>query len=135
MKTIDLVIERLLPGQDLKNEILRLVREHQILAGVVLSSVGSLSQACLRMANENHSQTWSASFEIINLNGTLSTDGVHLHLSVSDAKGQVFGGHLLEGCKIRTTCELVLMKLSGVRFSRCPDAITNYSELVVETEK
>lgn len=133
MNKENIVTQRLLPGQDLKSEILHLVHENNIEAGVILSSVGSLNKVCLRMANESQSQTWIANFEILSLNGTLSKDGVHLHLSISDGNGKVFGGHLLEGCEIRTTCELVLLKLAGVRFSRGHDVTTNYLELLIES--
>lgn len=128
----DLVIKRLLPGQDLKKEILALVREHQINAGVVLSSVGSLTRLSLRLANENQTSIRVEFFEIISLNGSLSMDGVHLHISAADSNGTVMGGHLLDGCIVHTTCELVLMKLPGVQFSRRPDENTGFLELVME---
>ena len=35
--------------------------------------------------------------EVITLNGTVSPDGVHLHLSLSDGACQVWGGHLEPG--------------------------------------
>ena len=44
------VTKRLRPGQDLREEIEKLVEENNIRAGCVLSVVGSLEKASLRMA-------------------------------------------------------------------------------------
>ena len=38
---------------------------------------------------------------------TLSPDGAHLHGSVADANGEVMGGHVMPGCIVRTTAEVV----------------------------
>lgn len=56
--------------------------------------------------------------------------GCHLHLSVADSKGLVYGGHLVENNLIYTTCELVLVELQGFEFKRAFDPKTNYNELV-----
>jgi hypothetical protein len=63
--------------------------------------------------------------------GTLSADGVHLHASVADARGQMRGGHLMPGCIVRTTADIVLALLPGWAFGRAYDAETGFKELVV----
>ena len=40
------------------------------------------------------------------------------------------GGHLMPGCIINTTCELVLARLDGWLFGVEQDAQTGYDELV-----
>ena len=40
--------------------------------------------------------------ELLALSGTLSVDGPHLHGSVADALGRVNGGHVMNGCVVRT---------------------------------
>jgi hypothetical protein len=52
--------------------------------------------------------------------------------SVSDAKGNVWGGHLISGT-IFTTLELVLGVIQNVEFSRAMDSNTGYNELVVNS--
>ena len=71
-------------------------------------------------------------FEILSLNGTLSLDGVHLHLCISDHKGQTYGGHLLDNCLIHTTCELVIAEIPGHTFTRELDPQTKYMELKIK---
>jgi predicted DNA-binding protein with PD1-like motif len=92
---------------------------------------GSLNHANLRLANAEQSQIFPGKLEIVSLTGTLSPDGVHLHISVSDNTGRTFGGHLLHGSPIYTTAEIVLVELPEIAFSRETDAETSYRELVI----
>jgi predicted DNA-binding protein with PD1-like motif len=69
--------------------------------------------------------------EIDALHGTVSKHGYHLHVSVSDLDGKVWGGHVKEGCTIRTTCELVIGVLDDVAFTREPDENTGFDELKI----
>jgi predicted DNA-binding protein with PD1-like motif len=128
MKTYAL---RLHPGQDLKQSLVAFCREHKLQAGFILTCVGSLSQAGLRLAARPETTLYEDKFEIVSLTGTLCPDGVHLHLSMSDGRGQTIGGHLQDGNIVRTTAELVIGELSGVSFSRPLDPETGYDELVV----
>ena len=65
------------------------------------------------------------------LSGTLARDGPHLHLAVADAEGAMRGGHLLHGCPVRTTAEIVLGLLDGASFGRERDPARGWNELVV----
>ena len=58
---------------------------------------------------------------IVSMTGTLSRSGHHLHMSISDPECNVFGGHMLEGCIVRTTAEITLGIVSGVEFTRPMD--------------
>ena len=122
---------RLRPGADLKSELLRLVNEHQWRAATVLTAVGSLSVVSLRFANQPNATKFDGKHEIVSLIGTLSQDGIHLHMSVADSKGQMFGGHVMDGSLINTTAEIVIGELSELDFKRehCPES--GYRELVV----
>lgn len=123
---------RLLPDTDLKKEIYDFFKSQNISAGVVLSSVGSLKQAHLRFSDQKIGKLLKGPFEILSLNGTLSLDGVHLHLCISDNQGQTLGGHLLENCLIHTTCELVIAEVPGHTFTRELDPQTKYMELKIK---
>ena len=123
---------RLKPGQDLYDEIERIIAEKNIEAGCVLCSVGSLTHANLRLANLENSSRYEGYFEIVSLTGTLSTHGSHLHISISDSTGKTIGGHLLPGCKVFTTVELVMAEFAGVIYKR--ELLSNdsgYEELVI----
>lgn len=124
--------KRLTPNQDLKTELDRWVQELQIRSGLILCGVGSLQKATLRLADENIIKTWHEKFEIVSVTGTLSTHGNHIHLSISNNKGQTLGGHLKEGCLIHTTCELIIGKIDEVTFSREYDPETGFKELVIK---
>ena len=126
---------RLTPGADLRAEVERLTRELSLGAGCIVSCVGSLSQARLRMpgaAGEAEAfRTFEGPMEIVSLAGTLGPDGPHVHISLARADGACIGGHLVAGCIVHTTAELVIGELQGVEFRRLPDAATGYSELTV----
>lgn len=108
----------------------------------VLTAVGSLECVTLRMANAsnangdfvNEVREWRERLEIVSLVGTFSKEGKHLHMSVSDGKGNVFGGHVMSGT-IFTTLELVIGVIRDVEFSREQDPATGYKELVVKAIK
>ena len=125
---------RLGPGQDLKAEIQKLVSEKKITAGAIITCVGSLKFACLRMAGESSPSTFSEKFEIVSLVGTVSINGSHLHISLSDSQGKMRGGHLLGGCQVNTTAELVIGEIEGLTFSRETDTTTGYKELVISSK-
>ncbi|RZJ26338.1 MAG: DUF296 domain-containing protein, partial [Haliea sp.] len=105
--------------------------DHAVGGACVLSAVGSLSAAVLRYADQPTGTTLAGPLELLTLSGTLSLDGPHLHATVADAQGQVRGGHLMRGCTVRTTAELVLGLLPGWQFSRAPDPATGFMELVM----
>lgn len=122
---------RLRPGDDLRRGIENYAAERHIKAGAILTCVGSLSEAKLRPANAEQHASYRGPFEIVSLVGTISPGGVHLHISLSDAEGHTIGGHVVQGCAIHTTAEIVIAELDGMEFSREPDAATGYSELFI----
>jgi predicted DNA-binding protein with PD1-like motif len=123
---------RLRPGQDLKQSLLALVRERGWQAAYLAACVGSLRRACLRFAGQSEAWACEGPFEIVSLSGTLGPEGLHLHIALADAGGQVTGGHLLDGCLIYTTAEVVIGELPGYTFRRRHDPETGYAELEVE---
>jgi predicted DNA-binding protein with PD1-like motif len=127
-------IFRLRPAQDLKKELQKFVKENDIRAGFIVTCVGSLKRATLRFAEEDI-QTFEECFEIVSLVGTLSQDGVHLHISLSDKNGKVIGGHLKEKCLIHTTAEIVVGESSRYVFHRKFDNQTGFKELEVAKDK
>ncbi|WP_227687256.1 PPC domain-containing DNA-binding protein [Spirosoma arboris] len=126
---------RLRPGQDLKKELDTFVHQERVEAGAVLTCVGSLTDVSLRLANQTESSLWRGHFEIVSLVGTLSTNGSHIHLLVSDSTGRTLGGHLMEGCKIYTTAELVIAVMTDITYAREVDPVFGYRELVVRKKR
>lgn len=123
---------RLKPGQDLFDSIEEVVKENKIEAGCVLSSVGSLTHATLRLANRSTYNEYDGHFEIVSMTGTVSIHGSHIHVAISDGDGVTIGGHLVSGCKIYTTAEIVLAVLDDQIYKReLFENDSGYEELVV----
>jgi predicted DNA-binding protein with PD1-like motif len=122
---------RLKPDTDLKDSLWNFTQAHSIQAGFILTTVGSLKRASLRLAGQSDSQVFDGKFEIVSLVGTLSQDGVHLHISISDFEGRTIGGHLTSGSIINTTAEVVIGDSYHHRFTRTVDEQTGYRELQI----
>ena len=123
---------RLKPGQDLFDSVETFVADHNIEAGCILSSVGSLIYATLRLANRSFYNEYEGHFEIVSITGTVSTNGSHIHVSISDGDGVTIGGHLVSGCKIYTTAEIVIAEFDDVIYKReLLENDSGYEELVV----
>ena len=131
MKTIVL---RLRPGQDLKAELQSLVEKEKLPGGFILTCVGSVSKLRLRLANQSQSSDFEGPFEIVSLVGTLSPQGLHLHMSASDKTGKTLGGHLVDGNVIYTTAEIVIGVPTDLQFLRTLDPATGYPELDVKSQ-
>lgn len=129
---------RIKPGGDLKTELEKFVKDKDIKAGFIVTCVGGLNQATMRMAgalpNEQDIRTYQDNFEITSLVGTVSVNGVHLHISISDKDGKSFGGHLKEGTIIHPTAEVVIGKDEHVVYRRELDKETGFTELVVSED-
>ena len=127
MKTI---CKRLHRGDDLLKSIQALAKDQHIGAGVVLSAVGCISKGMVRDASGVTLRQIDAPCEIVSLNGTVSAIRCHLHIALSREDLSTVGGHLVEGCIINTTCELVIGVLDGWEIAREYDAETGYDELI-----
>jgi glutaredoxin-related protein len=98
---------RLAPGSDLRRTLEEFARERDA-SGFVLGVVGDLSSAAFQCPGQPQPTVIEGDLEIITLNGTLSPEGVHLHLSLSDGACQVWGGHLEPGTVVRKGAEVLV---------------------------
>ncbi|PVD32360.1 hypothetical protein C0Q70_07793 [Pomacea canaliculata] len=122
---------RLKPGQELKTTLMHYVQDQKLKAAFIVTCVGSVLRATLRMANSKTITTFEGPFEIVSLVGTLSGGEGHLHISLSDKNGKVIGGHVIGDLDIYTTAEIVLGECENTSFLREYDSETGYDELVV----
>jgi uncharacterized protein len=139
MKYIESFPVRLVPGQDLRAALEAAVLAQNCRAAFVLSGIGSLSTAGIRLAGAAQPTRLTESMEILTLSGTVAVDdggktASHMHMAISTATGQVLGGHVAPGCTVLTTAEVLLALLPDWQFSREPDAATGYDELVVQAK-
>ena len=125
---------RLRKGNDLKKELESFAIKNNI-SGVILCCVGCLDKLKIRLALAEDYLEKEEAFEIVSITGTLSKDGVHIHISVSDREGNTFGGHLMEGCIVNTTAEICILELEQFEFRREFDDSTLYKELTINIKE
>ncbi|XP_059145980.1 bifunctional protein GlmU-like [Physella acuta] len=127
---------RLHPGQEITGTLLEFVRANNLTSAFVLSCVGSVTKAQLRMAAGELIRYFEGHYEIVSLVGTLSGgERGHLHISLSDEHGEVIGGHVIGDLIVYTTAEVMIGNTAGVAFSRPLDQETGFDELVIEKTK
>ena len=129
---------RLEPEEDLIKSLTAYVQTLDITAAFILTCVGSLKQAQVRLANASCEKEDDYIYikepvEIVSFVGTLSScGGMHLHISLADREGKVVGGHLMpENAIVHTTVELVIGSCDGLAFQREFDQQTGYKELKI----
>lgn len=125
------VIGQLEQGTDLYNGITRVVQEHHITMGRV-TGMGAVQRAKLAYYNQK-AMTYqdielNEALEIVSLYGNVSLkDGkpfAHIHVVLSDEKGNGRGGHLLPGGTPVFACELTVEEFDGPPLVRGSDAQT-----------
>jgi len=132
---------RLTPGDDLKQGLLKfMTKSPELTSAWIQTCVGSLDKAVIRLANatatnKNQVLELNERFEILGLVGTIDENGAaaHLHITLGDKNGKVYGGHVMDGCTIFTTAEIVLGTSPGIKFGRAFDKSTGFPELSVTT--
>jgi uncharacterized protein len=108
---MQIYVKRLMPDQDIKVELNSFLDENQISSAAIISAVGSVKEYALRVSDGSTVIRVSENREIVSLSGILTKDGIHVHVSLSGLDGLVIGGHLMEGCLVHTTLELVFISI------------------------
>ncbi|MFB0543337.1 MAG: PPC domain-containing DNA-binding protein [Candidatus Bathyarchaeia archaeon] len=129
-------IFRLREGTDLLGEILRVAGEEGIGSGVLMV-IGRLSGARFGFylgAEEGYKvEEVEVPVELLSCVGNIALkDGepaVHAHVVLGDEEGQIYGGHLMEGCTVSPTVELHILKIGGLSLTRHFDARTGLTLL------
>ena len=124
------ICKRLRCGDDLLLELQKIAREEQLELAVILSAVGCVTHGRVRDASGVTVRDIAEPCEIVSATGTVSSKRCHVHVSFAKEDLSTVGGHLVEGCCINTTCELVLGVVDGWRCGVEQDAETGYDEIV-----
>ncbi|MBQ1306458.1 MAG: DNA-binding protein [Erysipelotrichales bacterium] len=125
------IVFRLTEGMDLRKEIEETARKENARSGAVISAVGCLKEISLRLAGAEETLHDIHDYEVVSLTGTVSENGAHLHIAVSDVTGRTFGGHLKYGNIVNSTMEIVYLAFDDIRLRREMDPQTGYNELVI----
>jgi predicted DNA-binding protein with PD1-like motif len=123
-KTSRTIFIRLDENEDLLNAIKEKADQNNIRAGFFFL-IGTVKKAVLgffKEGNYNPIQL-SGPLEIVCCAGNISVreDGelvVHAHIAVGNEQGEMFGGHLLAGCIVDVTGELVLVETPDAKLKR-----------------
>lgn len=129
MKTLEaklgrVIFARLFENEDLLEAISNTAKQRGIKAGFFIL-IGTLKKAKLGFYRQGKYEPIpiGGPVEIVSCMGNISLKEekelvVHAHISVSNEKGEVLGGHLLPGCIVAVTAELVLVEVVDVKLQR-----------------
>jgi hypothetical protein len=125
------LIGQLEKGSDLYNSITRIIHENHIRVGRV-TGMGALQRARLAYYDQKTMKyseiVFAEPMEIVSLYGNISMkDGksfAHVHVVLSDEKGNGKGGHLLPGEAPVFACEIVIEEFDGPDLVRTVDENT-----------
>ncbi len=118
-----LVFARLSEDEDLLETITHVAEEAKVSAGVFFL-IGTLKKAKMGFFRKGRYETIKIyqQLEIVSCVGNISVREnkifAHAHIAVSDDKGKVFGGHVMPGCAIAATGELVLIEAKDIKLLR-----------------
>jgi predicted DNA-binding protein with PD1-like motif/glutaredoxin len=122
------------PGSDLRRSLEQLAIEWNA-SGFVLGVVGNLSRAAFQCPGQAGPTVLEGDLEIITLQGTLSPQGVHLHLSLSDGACQVWGGHLEPGTMVLKGADLLVGFLTSADPSPAAPALADPAPAVAAPQE
>lgn len=113
------VLVRLDPGDEIVASLAEVAKQEKIELAMV-QGLGAVNRVVMGVYNvtsqEYKANTMEGVFEILSLTGTMdtmnSTPYSHFHISIGDAQGHAYGGHLNEAV-ISATAEIVVTKLPG----------------------
>ena len=101
-------------GSDVFNSLNELQIDYNS-TSFLLSAVGDLSMVSFKCPLNNKPITLEKKLEIITLSGYLTSKVSHLHISVSDDKCNVLGGHLLTGTTVLKSLDILIGVIPGIK--------------------
>ncbi len=124
------IIGQLHYGTDLYEGLTQMAHKEKIRVGRI-QAIGATTHAVVAYYDQTtrnyNPLEFTGGMEILSLQGNISTrDGepfVHGHILLGDAKGRVFGGHLLPGTKL-FACEVFIDEFDGDELTRKKDELT-----------
>jgi len=125
-----LFFSRLQEDDDVADSVKKKARESGVKAGVFML-IGALK--CAELGCYKHGEyvttRLDGPLEVASCMGNIAIDEkgetiVHAHIVVSNENGQAYGGHLMRGCNVGPTAELVVLEVAGVDLQRRYDEKT-----------
>jgi predicted DNA-binding protein with PD1-like motif len=117
-------------NDDLAESIKKAAQESGVRAGAFLL-IGALKQAVLGCYKQGEyvNTELKGHVEIASCTGNIAHDEkgetfIHAHIVVSNEKGEAFGGHMMKGCLVGPTAELVIIEATDLNLERAFDEKT-----------
>lgn len=118
-----MVFAKLIEDEDLLETLNLVAKKSRINAGFFIL-IGTLKKANLGFYRHRKYETIRVDghLEIVSCMGNIALKEknpfAHAHICVSNEKGEVMGGHVMPGCTIAVTGELVLVEAVDTRLQR-----------------
>jgi predicted DNA-binding protein with PD1-like motif len=116
------LIARLEPGEDILHSIEKIAMENKVRSGH-LSMIGAVSR--IHLGYFDREEKVYKDFKVMEDLELVSGIGniakydntliIHVHLVAADETGKCYGGHLLEGCEVSVTTELVIVEIPELK--------------------
>lgn len=113
-------VVHLAPGEEIVQKILILAATEKITLAH-LTGLGAASHVSIKArvadTKQYYSHSYNTDLEIVSLTGNLTLKDnrphAHVHLSVADTVGHVYGGHLIKAV-VSSSCEIFVTVIDGV---------------------
>lgn len=118
-------------GEDLLLTIEHFCKEMGIKNGIITSTIGAVSKATFAIYDQKAKKyvktVLEKDLEILSIQGNISLYEdrplIHTHITLADAEGKAYGGHLMAGT-IVFACEIFIQELVGEQKIRKTDKST-----------
>ena len=124
------IIDRFEKGEDVLECLNKLVGDNHISSGSFIG-IGSVQRAEIGffVGNGKYSVvTCNGPLEVSSCVGNVAskegTPFVHAHICLADRQGKAFGGHLMQGCIVDATFEVLVHEFEGLDLRRKLDSTT-----------
>ncbi len=115
---------KLVQGEDLLENIERLIKEESVENAVVVSGIATVDRCRLHMVSTTGypvetfiDERTDTPLELVSIDGFICDGQPHIHCTVSD-RDQAYAGHVLKGCRILYLGEIVIQELLGMSVHR-----------------
>jgi predicted DNA-binding protein with PD1-like motif len=123
----ELVTIGIKPDEMLLESIQAAIQSLGIRNGAVVSGIGTLKTCRMHYVEHtgfpptNHIFTLEKPLELVSVSGLIADGEPHLHMVVSCGQGEMYGGHLHEGCQVLYLAEIAILVFNDHRIERQPD--------------
>ena len=117
-------------GEDLLLELIKFLKEKNIINGVVVSGIGTFDRCSWHGVVNTEFPTKNEYYtvedkpmELAALTGIIADGEPHLHmcLQIYDNERKVIVGHIEPGCRVLCLAEIAIMETNSVEMIRRPD--------------